>query len=233
MDEARKLYQTVLTSVSADRAGQSALWWDWAEMEWLSGKSEAAIEVVVRSTGSQGTGGIAVLRAKRYLEDVVRQFPASRWKERVGWVKVKALLELLTSSTAAALATLDAELGTLDTGSVVHECLTVALLALLYNHGTVLRSPMPPSLLRERAQKAMEVYPNNTFVLGVFLEGEKGQGVWGRLRAMLGGDEAGGGEKDVPRRIAEVWVASWDGGRWEAEEERTRSRLSGAVEDER
>lgn len=88
-------------------------------------------------------------------------------------------------------------------------------------------------MLRGRAERAIEAYPNNTFVLGMFLEGEKGQGVFGRVRAMLGGDGAGCGGKSVPRRVCEVWVASWDKGRWEAEVERTRNGLSAGVEDER
>ena len=234
LEEARKLYRTVLTSTPPDRAGQGALWWDWAEVEWLSGQSEAAIQVVVRSVQAQGTGGMALLRAKRNLEDVLAKTPLSHWKERESWLKLRGLLELLTSTPAAALALLDAQTSSLEAGTSSHEGLTVASLGLLYNHGTTLKNPMPPALLRERAQKAIEIYPNNTFILGVFLEGEKGQGVWGRLRALLSsGDGAGAAAKDVPRRVAEVWVASWDKSRWEAEEERTRNGLSAAVEDER
>ena len=56
----------------------------------------------------------------------------------------------------------------------------------------------------------------------MFLEAEKGQAIWGRVRAMLGETAADGSgkEKGVARRVAEVWVAGWEKGRWEAEAER-------------
>ncbi|KAJ2971881.1 hypothetical protein NUW54_g12394 [Trametes sanguinea] len=52
---------------------------------------------------------------------------------------------------------------------------------------------------------------------------------------MLGETKADGTgkEKGVARRVAEVWVAGWEKGRWEAEIERTRSGLAAAAEDER
>lgn len=139
LEEARKLYQTVLTSTPPDRAGQSVLWWDWAEMEWLSGRSEAAIEVLVRSAGSQGASGITILRTKRHFEDSISQCPLFRWKEREGWIKMRALLELVTSSIGAALGTIDVHLARMKTGTVEHESLTAASLMLVYHHGTILK----------------------------------------------------------------------------------------------
>lgn len=216
------------------------LWWDWAEMEWLSGNSDdAAMSVIRRCSGTEGSGGgggIATLRAKRSLEEAITQTPAtSSWTEREGWVKLRALLELLTSSAEAALRFLDTQLGGLEAGSVEHERLSVAALSLVYAHACILKRPTRQMLLRDRAQRAMEAYPNNTVVLGMFLEGERGQGVWGRVRAILGGGEEKGKEKekDVARRVAEVWIARWDKSRWEAEQERTRSGLSAAIEHER
>jgi len=98
-----------------------------------------------------------------------------------------------------------------------------------------LRNPTPPSLLRDRLEKSIDVYPSNTVILGMFLEAEKGQAVWGRVRGLLGETTTDGlrKDKDVLRRAAEVWMASWEKGRWEAEKERTRSGLAAAVENER
>ena len=42
-----------------------------------------------------------------------------------------------------------------------------------------------------------------------------------------------GKEKGIARRVAEVWVAGWEKGRWEAEVERVRSGLLAAVDDDR
>ena len=233
-DAARKVYETVLSSAQRGSPGLSMLWWDWAEMEWLSGNSDAAMSVIRRCSGTEGSGGggIATLRAKRSLEEAIGQTPAtSSWTEREGWVKLRALLELLTSSAEAALGFLDTQLGGLEAGSVEHERLSVAALSLVYAHASILKRPTRQMLLRDRAQRALEAYPNNTVVLGMFLEGERGQGVWGRVRAILGGGQEK--EKDVARRVAEVWIARWEKSRWEAEQERTRSGLSAAVEHER
>lgn len=106
---------------------------------------------------------------------------------------------------------------------------------MIYHHGVTLRNPTPPALLRERVEKAVDAYPSNTVILGMFLEAEKGRGVWGGVRALLGETTADGigKDKDVPRRVAEVWVAGWEKGRWEAEKERTRSGLVAAVDNER
>jgi hypothetical protein len=125
----------------------------------------------------------------------------------------------------------DAEISSLDHGTVPHESLTMAALLFIFNYRVVLKNPMQPVLLRERAEQALEAYPSNSIIIGVFLEGEKGQGVWGKVRGMLGA--ADGKFKDVARRMEEVWIAGWENGRWKAELERTRCGLAAAVEDER
>ncbi|OCH96207.1 DUF1740-domain-containing protein [Obba rivulosa] len=231
--DARKVYQTVLTS-RLDRPGEGQMWWDWAELEWLAGASDATLEVTLRAAGAQGSGGTAILRAKRSLEEA--SLPSGTDpKEREAWIKLRALLELLTASPGAAMVVFDDHLGAMKVGTPAHEGLTIASLALLYYHGTILRNPVPPALLRERAERAVEEYPSNTVILGMFLEAEKGQGIWGRVRAMLGENTTDGvaKEKDLPRRVLEVWVAGWEKSRWEAEQERTRSGLSAAAQADR
>jgi hypothetical protein len=207
-------------------------------MEWLAGRSDAALAVVLRSVDIEGTSGIMVLRAKRNLGDGYNSSKVLPWKEREAWVKLRGLLELLTSTPTATLLTFDEYILGYENfvpKTPPHESLTVASLLMLYRHTVTLRNPTPPSLLRDRLEKAIEVYPSNTIVFGMFLEAEKGRGVWGRVRGLLGETTADGmgKDKDVPRRVAEVWVASWEKGRWDAEKERTRSGLAAAVENER
>lgn len=145
---------------------------------------------------------------------------------REGWVKLRALMELLTGNEVEqALRVFD------EHGAQSQERLLVSELLMLYRHGTILRNPTPPAVLRERVEKAITLYPSNSVVLGLFLEAEKGQGVWGKVRALLG--EGASVEKDILRRVEEVWVAGWDKSRWEAEVERTRSGLAAAVDSER
>ncbi|KAG2755539.1 hypothetical protein P692DRAFT_20815112 [Suillus brevipes Sb2] len=236
VDDARKVYQTVLVASqhppSQPFVGQ--LWWDWAEMEWLSGDQNAALRVIQRSVNIEGTGGMMILRVKRALDDTIR-CAYEQWKDRQGWIKLRALIELLTSSAQdGALATFDSQTSVNDSSSA-RERMMVASLMLLYNHSVMLRSPTPPAVLRDRLQIAVDTYPDNSLVLGMFLEAEKGHGIWGRVRAQLGQNTADGGprEKSISRRVTEVWVAGWEKGRWQSEIERTRSGLTAAAESER
>ncbi|KAH7928477.1 DUF1740-domain-containing protein [Leucogyrophana mollusca] len=234
VDDARKVYQTVLTASPhpPTEAFVGRLWADWIELEWLDGKSDAALQIILRSASVEGSSGMMVLRAKRNLEEIIAA-STEHWKDREAWVKTRALLELLTSSPVSALAVLDSQPA--DGGEEARESLMVASLLMLYHHSVTLRNPTPPTVLRDRLQVAIEACPNNTIILGMFLEGEKGHGVWGRVRALLGQNtlDVGAKEKGVARRVAEVWVAGWEKGRWDSEIERTRSGLAAAVESER
>ncbi|RDB29182.1 Protein NRDE2 [Hypsizygus marmoreus] len=231
LDDARKVYQTILMAASNPNSpGTSLLWWNWAEMEWIAGHSVQALQVVLRAVGVESQGGIAALRAKRGLDDAIKG--EAQWKLREAWIKLRALLEVLsTSEPSAALRVFDDHLFGERKIGVRRESLIVACLLMLYHYGVTLKNPMPPSMLRQRVEKALEEYPSNSVILGLFLEGERGQGIWGRVRGILG--ENGGKMKDVVRRVEEVWIAGWERGRWRSEIERTRSGLAAAVESER
>ncbi|ESK97958.1 hypothetical protein Moror_896 [Moniliophthora roreri MCA 2997] len=230
LNDARKVYQTILivSSSSTRRPGESQLWWDWAEMEWRAGQSEAALSIVMKSAGVEGRGGVAVLRAKRILADEAER--SETWKEAEDWTKLGALLDLLTSNNIAACQQMFEErLGSMRSGHVGHESMTISALLFLYMHGMVLKNPMPPAILREAVQKALERYPSNSVILALFLECEKGQGVWGRVRGLLG-SSSGNAEKDIARKVQEIWIARWEEGRWESEVERIRGSLAGAID---
>ncbi|KAG6878633.1 hypothetical protein C0993_001156 [Termitomyces sp. T159_Od127] len=231
LDDARKIYQTVLTASSGvSLQGMSSLWWDWAHMDWLNGDSEQALQTILRSAGLQGHGGVAVLRCKRGLEDAIKG--EEEWKDREGWIKLRALLEILTGrDITSALQVFDDYLNGEYGQGPCRESLLVACLLTVYQYSVVLKNSMAPSVLRQRVEKAMEEYPSNSIILGLFLEGERGQGVWGRVRMVLG--ESSSKAKDVARRVEEVWIAGWDKGRWSGEIERTRSGLANAIESER
>ncbi len=234
LDDARKVYQTILIASSPSNTQHvlGRLWWNWAEMEWLAGDERQTLNIILRSVHLEGSGsGVTLLRAKRLLEDFVATEDVTNWKEREAWIRLRALLELLIGhQPTSALSIFDKYLPIEGRGAF-NESLTTSALLMLYYYGTILRNPMPPTILRERAYAAYEAYPSNSIVLGTLLEAEKGQSVWGRLRAMFGGGDVKA--KDVVRRIEEVWVASWEKGRWHAELERTRSGLAAAVEHER
>ncbi|KAF5356140.1 hypothetical protein D9756_004075 [Leucocoprinus leucothites] len=246
LDDARKVYQTVLISSKppVTATGAPLLWYYWAELEWLAGKDEEVIDIIFHSVDMEITNsGVALLRAKRKLEDAVEASASStsglnkmnKMKERESWVKLRALLEILTGrDVASMLEVFDRYIHQEDQPDATKESLTVASLIMLYRYGFILKNPMPPTILRDRVSVAFEAYPSNSVILGIFLEGEKGQGVWGRVRGILGDNEADVGRvKDVARRVEEVWIAGWEKGRWSGEIERTRGGLAGAIESER
>jgi len=229
-------------------------------MEWLAGQHEASQAVILKSVGVEGSLGVNVLRAKRQLEDNIQRLSANptldkdrlnprtdlkldAWEprnHREAWVKSRALLELLTSSLSAALTVLDNHMGRIDTSSVIGmrelESLVMVSLTLIYHYGVTLRNPYPPEVLRKRAGEALLQYPSNSLILGMFLEGERGQGVWGKVREQLGEVIVDGEvrEKDLMRRVVDLWIESgWEHGRWQLEKERARSGLNNAVKHER
>jgi hypothetical protein len=232
-DEARKIYQTTLTLNKSNKILKEAscLWWNWAEMEWLAGEDQAALTVILLSVRLEGPGsGVTFLRAKRSLEDEC-DGPSLGWKEREYWIKLRALLELLTGNQpTSALAIFDAYIPHCPDESSKESMMTASLL-MTYYYGTILKKPMQPSILRERARNALESFRNNSIILGILLEAERGQGIWGYVRAMLSGND--GKAKGVARRIEDVWIAGWEKGRWFTEIERTRNGLAAAVEHER
>lgn len=198
-------------------------------MEWTSGTSEAALQVILSSAGTKGSGTVALLRGRRALDDAARGVFAL-WKDREAYVKLRALLELLTTGTASALSVFDQTCSSLPIGSAEHESVTVAVLNMLYVQGIILSNAFKPGVLRERVERAIQIYPDNTLILGFFLAAEKGEGVWGRVRAMLSEDDTA---KDLTRIMADVWAASWERGSWRLEEERIRTKLSNAALNER
>ena len=228
------------------------MWWDWAEMEWLAGQHEASQAVILRSVGVEGLFGVNFLRAKRQLEDNIQAAtvnptlskdgsdPRELRSNRVAWIRSRTLLELLTSSLSAALVVLDNHMEMIDSSTSVGarelESLMMVSLALIYRYGVTLRNPYPPEILRKRAEKALLLYPSNSFILGMFLEGERGQGVWGKVREQLGEVVVDGEtrDKDLMRRVVDLWIESgWEHGRWQLEKERARSGLNHAVKHER
>lgn len=231
LDDARKVYQTILIS-NKSQVGKdaSAMWWCWIEMEWISGQAQAALNIIMEAARVDGSpSGVNLLRAKRALEDLVES--STPLEEKKSWLQIRALLELLTDSEPAhVLAVFDRYIETAAFKTAKEGLITSSLL-MLYYQSVVLKRPMPPAALRDRVYSAFESYPSNSIILGILLEAERGQGVWGRVRAMMGAN--GESEKDVSRRVGEVWLAGWEKHRWFTEIERTRSGLSVAVEHNR
>ncbi|KAH8120222.1 DUF1740-domain-containing protein [Phellopilus nigrolimitatus] len=231
-DKARKVYRVGLSSLAqSDDPSVVCLWWGSAELEWLLSRSDAALEVVLRAAGqpSEQTS-VHILRAKGRLEEVCREGSTPEWRFRLRWIKLRILLELLTGTLDSAVAVMQRLQVNEAEGKFSHESLTVASLLMVYHHTVTLRNRAPPAVLRGLVHKALEVYPSNSIVLGLFLECEKGEGVWGRVRALLSENATVSlQEKSLARRLNEIWIATWEEGRWLGEIERVRAGLEAAV----
>lgn len=212
-------------------SNRGALLYDVAEFVWLRGNNTSAVQLIAHVLGVEGSvEGVGLLRVKRAVHSQLdrQQVGSSEWG---AWVKTRCLLELLTTSVDPVehcLALFDALVSDVPPPSRPHETMTVASCVMLFHHSVILKATMQPSILRNRVQKSLELYPENTILLALFLESEKGQGVWGRVRSLLDEDSQG---KGISQIAWEVWAEGWEVGRWEPE--RVRTKLEKAVASER
>lgn len=227
-DEAQKIYTMALQLQISDHG---ALLYDAAEFAWLRGNNASAVQLIADALGIEGSvEGVGLLRVKRAVHSQLdpQQVGSSEWGV---WVKTRCLLELLTTSIDAVehfLALFDALVANVLPPSRPHEAMTVACCVTLFHYTVTLKATMLPAMLRNRVQKGLESYPENTILLALFLESEKGQGVWGRVRSLLDEDSQG---KGISRVMWEVWAEGWELGRWGPE--RVRAKLEKAVSSER
>lgn len=231
-DKARKVYRVGLSSLSQTQDPSVVyLWWGLTEMEWLLSNTDAALESILNAAGlGNERSGISVLKAKRRLDELCRLESVPEWRFRVCWIKLRFLLELLTGPVEDMAKLAETLQDKERLGSTEHETLVVASRILVYQHTTMLRNQAPPSTLRNLVTKALEIYPDNSILFGLFLETEKGESVWGRVRSIINDTSRTVTQgKSVSRRIMELWTAKWEQGRWFAEIERARSGLEAAV----
>ncbi|QRV90810.1 NRDE-2 (necessary for RNA interference) protein [Ceratobasidium sp. AG-Ba] len=242
-DEARKIYRVNLAQTNLDkrRPGELELWWDWAELEWLRDEVDSALQVLVIAVGVSDISSVDILRAKRAYDAALDHSASQDPAANIALVKLRALLELLTSgSLPGALAIFNRQLQSPQflPYTTEHEALTLAATSTAFHHTRTLQRPCPPSVFREQATAAIKLYPGNTTLLGLFLESERGEKIWGRVRAAVSDIVLHEDLKDdiktevsLTRVLWAVWVESWEHGHYEIE--RVRTVLTRAVNDHR
>ena len=242
-EEARKIYRVNLAQAGLNqrRPGELELWWDWAELEWPRGTTDDALQVLVIAIGVFSTGPTDILRAKRAYDAALVEAAPSDPMANISLVKLRALLELLVSdSLPAALAIYDQHVHATHflPHTAEHEALVLAATISAFHHTRTLQRPCPPSVLRNQATAAIKLYPGNTVLLGLFLESERGEKIWGRVRTAVSDIVLHEDLKDdmktevsLTRVLWAVWVESWEHGHYE--QERVRTVLTKAVNDHR
>ena len=171
--DARKIYATSLNGLvaSTDKPDVAQIFWDWAEMEWLGGDDDAARQVILQSVGLTG-GTTAILKAKRTMEQDLHSTPS------LALSGLLALLDLLSGSEVSLA------MSRFDLAPNTERTWTTSTL-FLYHHTHTRHAVLSPSVLRAHAEQAVRRFPSNSIILGVYLEAERGETVWGRVRTTL------------------------------------------------
>jgi hypothetical protein len=212
--QALKVYEFATSQFTTTGGYNPRLWWSFAEMEWLRGERERCISVICRfakSHTSPSYTSLDVLRAKSFLDEHIGS-------GHLYFIRLRALLELLTGTvdgmfhvTESWMAKLDPSLG---------ERIQSLSLEILYHHTSTLRQPCSRRFIRQKVWRAVTMFPNNTLLLSFLLEAERGEGIWGRVRGMIGSghglrstesdQEIAQGISPVSfgRKVWELWVVS-------------------------
>ncbi|WVR06081.1 hypothetical protein IAU60_003109 [Kwoniella sp. DSM 27419] len=211
---ARTVYVTALQAARALRHGEIQsedeldLWAGWAEMEWESSEDVRCLEVLSLAAGVGGDdfGQYADPgRAPTALSTVAmlktRQYYASR--DKVSGPSHLLLTALFQYSTGGIESARDAILGlhdTLPAGSAEAEEALQFLAKIIHLHTT--RHPSPAALSRHVLEQAIRECPKNTSFLSLYLYGELGGRVYGRVQRLI----ADLSSKDDSAIVVHLWA---------------------------
>ena len=259
-DAASKVYETCLISkptssfMSSDqRASERArMWLSWAEMQWIRGAHTssarilcAAVDVTVPSDATDTR--IALLRSRRAYDGALKTGDVAIGVKAC-LVQCLALLELIHSHDVTRALAVYADYKSIIGASasdsrefrIVDERLAVASALLTYHHIHTLKNVCRPIVLRQHVGSLVPDFPGNSLLLGVWLESERGEAIWGRVRTGIAETvlrEGGSIARSTTSRISmarwawAVWVETWERSAWHAE--RARNVLRRALENTR
>ncbi|PVG04525.1 DUF1740-domain-containing protein [Serendipita vermifera] len=229
--EASKIYKMTI-SMNAQSINMPSLIADAVEFFWLQSDPTQAKELLFAFLGIQGDlSGLNLLRARRTLEAKASQYFSST-KQRDACLRIRFFVELVSSNIEEASLVLEKHLEDMQDGPGLHESITTWLCVTLYEIAQLRGSMVPRSTVAGRVASAVTQYPHNTILLGLFLECERGFGIWGNVRKMLdSGWPLAGSEKVINKSLMslcwDIWAEGWGYGPWDME--RVRSRLEWAT----
>lgn len=191
---------------------------------------------------SEPTG---LLRAKRNfkgrLDSIMSSPPPEADKQLpdvVALANMGALLEILSGGDVATALTwyqllpgLDASRG--DHVPRLQESIAIASSRLLFYHVKTLHAQVPPALLRDHTRSVIDCFPDNSILLGTWLESERGETVWGRVRQALSQKILKATTEGLSPTTAcwGVWHETRDVSHWEVE--RARALLKRTLDGDR
>lgn len=216
------------------------MWLSWAEMEWLNRDTAAAVRVLCAAVDlspsqDHSDARFTLLRARGAYNLVLRSGGLDG-HTKAALLQCLALLELIhTNDIPRTLkifsnnSTLAADINNPAEFHVLEERLAVGSALLIFRYTQILRNAYRPVDFRDHISHLMTKFAGNTLLLGIWLESERGEALWGRVRkgvadAVLGNGEIPGSGPtrsaitavSVARWTWAVWVETWERGAWDA-----------------
>jgi hypothetical protein len=196
------------------RLDQNELWAAWAEMEWEEGDGDRCLEVLVMAAGVlRGRLGmytmmaslmpdgsadpshqastpppVAMLKAKQVSSatsgaQANRQHYAAVMSDSPSSLTLATLFGYLTDGIEAVRDRLENLIALLPDGHPQAEETYQLLVKVIHIHCS--RNPSPASLARDVLERAIAAFPNNTEFLSLYLWGETGGRVYGRIQRLV------------------------------------------------
>lgn len=227
--EASKIYAMAI-ALDPQSSEMPPLVADAIEFFWLKDDRDEVQQILSRFLDIQGPFvGLNLLRARKNLDGRTSLYAT----ETLQWeacIRIKFFLELCGTTIQGSIAIIDAAIFALDRQPSLCESLTIWLCATVYLISQISGSMVPPAVVSERVNMALVEYGSNTILLGLFLECERGLGIWGRVRTLLDDNSSIGSAMLTPKRLKriawEIWAEDWGYGRWEPERVRMKFERS-------
>jgi hypothetical protein len=205
---------------------------DGVEFFWLRDERVQAQSLLTNYLGIQGVlSGLNLLRARKDLDARMSDYEQAD-KQWEACIRLRFFVELASSKMEECISLIDSLLSGPHVSRQTHERIITWLHLTIFSIARLPGSMTPPTLVRDRVSISLALYPRNTVLLGLFLECERGYGIWGRVRNLLDSgyqsDSTIGGDKISLLRVSwDIWAANWGYGPWETE--RVRNKLENAV----
>lgn len=229
--EAAKIYNMSL-SIDPQSSELPLLVADGVEFFWLRDEQVQAQSLLTKYLGIQGVlSGLNLLRARKNLDARMSDYKEAD-KQWEAYIRLRFFVELASTKMEDCISVIDSLLARPHVTRQTHEVISMWLCLTIFSIARLPGSMTPPTLVRDRVSISLELYPHNTVFLGLFLECERGYGIWGRVRNLLDSryqsDSAIGGDKISLLRVTwDIWAENWGYGPWETE--RVRNKLENAV----
>lgn len=224
-----KVYENVLAG-SGGGPTRLVLWASYARIQWLNRSPESVVDIICRACGmvkKSNYSGLDVLRAKQYLDTIYESEDVADLSIFRALTRLRYLLELTTGNIESMFSIHESrtrmQQNFRNTTFNSEEIALCEAFMLLRSRISQPGESFPRSALRKRIADAISLFPNNTHLLGNFLELERGEGIWGRVRELIGEVRPIYSLKEqkyssvmtgkaLGRKIWEVWVVTqWHG----------------------